>query len=357
MKKKIDFDKLKTISLYILAGCAILALVFVGTLDKKDSDTTLSISPNSSDFQVSTDQVSEMYVVADLSSALNLASAESTAYNYVTTKSMYDSGQASTGKIDKTPVIDVGHSGHIFPYTVNPGDTMDSIAQKYGLTTDQIRWSNGLKNKNISVGDTLYLVTGFAGIVYKVKSGDTFETIASKYGSTAEEIKIYNQLDDGLKEGELIAIKNGTLPEKERPEYVPPVVTYTYSYTSYGSVGSRQNMTIVMEGFGAYGGYGWGQCTSWAWYNRQDLPRNLGNAYSWAANAAAAGFPVDHNPQAGDVFQHGGGWYGHVGYVESINGDGSIVVTEANYAYHVGRITRATVDAGTARTFSYIHRK
>ncbi|MCQ2049460.1 MAG: LysM peptidoglycan-binding domain-containing protein [Candidatus Saccharibacteria bacterium] len=356
MKKKIDFDKLKTISLYVLAGCAILALVFVGTLDKKDSDTTLSISPNSSDFQVSTDQVSEMYVVADLSSALNLASAESAAYNYVTTKSMYDSGQASTGKIDKTPVIDVGHSGHVTPYIVEAGDTMDSIAQKYGLTTDQIRWSNGLKNKNISVGDTLYLVTGgFAGIVYKVKSGDTFETIASKYGSTAEEIKIYNQLDDGLKEGELIAIKNGTLPEKERPEYVAPV--YTYSYTTYGSVGSRQNMTIVMDSFGAYGGYGWGQCTSWAWYNRQDLPRNLGNAYSWAANAANQGFPVDHNPRPGDVFQHGGGWYGHVGYVESVNQDGSIVVTEANYAYHVGRITRATVDAGTARTFNFIHRK
>lgn len=355
MKKKIDFDKLKTISLYILASAMILALVFVGTIDKRNSETTLSINPNSSDFQVSTDQVSEMYVVADLSSALNLASAESTAYNYIATKSMYDSGQSSTGKIEKNPVIDVGHSGHISPYTVNPGDTMDSIAQKYGLTTDQIRWSNGLKNKNISVGDTLYLVTGFAGIVYKVKSGDTFETIASKYGSTAEEIKIYNQLDDGLKEGELIAIKNGTLPEKERPEYVAPVVVYTY--TTSGGVASRINMEVVQYGFGSYGGYGWGQCTSWAWFKRQDLPRNLGNAYSWATNAANQGFPVDHNPQPGDVFQYYISPWGHVGYVESVNTDGSIVVTESNYNWNVGRITRATVPASAAKNFNYIHRK
>ena len=357
MKKKINFDKLKIISLYILASVAILAIVFVGTLDKRDDATTLSIGSSSSDFQVSTDQVSEMYIVADLSSALNLASAESTAYNYVATKSMYDSGQASTGKIEKTQVIDTaGLSQGVETYIVGDGETMDSIAAKFGLSTDQIRWSNGLKNKNISTGDTLYLTKNISGIVYTVKANETIESIAAKYGSTAERIKHLNNLElTGVSEGMKIAIEGGNLPEKERPEYVAPV--YTYTYTTYGSVGSRQNMTIVMEGFGAYGGYGWGQCTSWAWYNRQDLPGSLGNAYSWASNAAAHGFPVDHNPQPGDVFQHGGGWYGHVGYVESVNPDGSIVVTEANYAYHVGRITRATVDAGTARTFNFIHRK
>lgn len=357
MKKKIDFDKLKLVSLYILAGAAILALVFVGTLDKRDNETTLSISPNSSDFQVSTDQVSEMYVVADLSSALNLASAESAAYNYVATKSMYDSGQASTGKLEKTYKIDTaGLSQGVDTYIVVEGDTMDSIAYRFGLTTDQIRWSNKLKTKDISVGDTLYLTKNVSGIVYTVKADDSIESIAEKYGSTAERIKHLNNLElTGVSEGMKIAIEGGSLPEKERPEYVAPV--YTYSYTTYGSVGSRQNMTIVMEGFGAYGGYGWGQCTSWAWYNRQDLPTNLGNAYSWAANAAAQGFPVDHYPQPGDAFQHGGGWYGHVGYVEDVNADGSIVVTEANYAYHAGRITRATVDANTARTFNFIHRK
>lgn len=35
-----------------------------------------------------------------------------------------------------------------------------------------------------------------------------------------------------------------------------------------------------------------------------------------------------------DVFQTSGGWggYGHVGYVESVNADGSITVSEMNYA-------------------------
>jgi hypothetical protein len=40
----------------------------------------------------------------------------------------------------------------------------------------------------------------------------------------------------------------------------------------------------------------------------------------------ASGFAVDKNPQAGDVFQTSGGWggYGHVGYVERVNEDGSV---------------------------------
>ena len=31
---------------------------------------------------------------------------------------------------------------------------------------------------------------------------------------------------------------------------------------------------------------------------------------------------VDHNPTAGAIFQSDSGWYGHVGYVESVNADG-----------------------------------
>lgn len=367
MKKKLNIKKAIPTLSYILAGAVILAVVFFGTMDKTNTNSTLSlnaVSPEKS--KISVDQISELYVVADLSNALNLASAEDVAYNYVTTTTIYNIGQSSadgsTGGIDKPSIIDTSKfSTGVMTYTVQEGDTMDSIAAKFGLTTDQIRWSNKLKKvTDISAGDTLYLTKNISGIVYTVKEDDTLESIASTYGSTVEMIKHMNDLENSeLSEGMRIAIEGGTLPEKERPEYVAPVVyqPVTYSYTTYGGSGSRLTMEVIMTNFGAYGGYVWGQCTSYAWYMRQDLPRNLGNASSWAYNAAAAGFPVDHNPQPGDIFQTGAGWYGHVGYVEAVNPDGTIVISEANYNYYAGRITRSLVSASTAASFNYIHRK
>src|SRR5450759_42720 len=38
-------------------------------------------------------------------------------------------------------------------YTVQRGDTVSIIAQKFGVSADTIRWANDLSNDNISVGD------------------------------------------------------------------------------------------------------------------------------------------------------------------------------------------------------------
>jgi len=47
-------------------------------------------------------------------------------------------------------------------YTVQKGDTVSTIAQKFGISADTIRWANNLSNDDISVGDTLPIlpVTG-----------------------------------------------------------------------------------------------------------------------------------------------------------------------------------------------------
>ena len=361
MKKKIDFQKLRTISLYLLSGAAIVALIFAGALNKTHSSNVDLTSLDIHDTQISTDQLSELYVVADLSDALNLASAEDVAYNYVATSSLYNIGQTSigTGKLEKNITTDTSNfSRGVISYVVSAGETMESIANKFGLTTDQIRWSNKLKTTAISEGDTLYLTKNISGIVYTVKAGDTLESIAEKYGSTAENIKHLNDIEiSGVSEGMRIAIEGGTLPEKERPEYVPPAPVTTYYYTTSGGGASRLTLTVINSSLWISGPYVSGQCTSYAWYMRQDLPGTLGNAAAWAANARAAGFPVDNNPQPGDIFQSASGWYGHVGYVVAVNGDGTILIREMNYNYRAGVVTESLISAATARGFNYIHHK
>jgi surface antigen len=58
----------------------------------------------------------------------------------------------------------------------------------------------------------------------------------------------------------------------------------------------------------------------------------VGNANQWDDNARSAGIPVDGNPRPGDVAISNSGFYGHAMYVESVNGDGSINISQYNAA-------------------------
>lgn len=68
-----------------------------------------------------------------------------------------------------------------------------------------------------------------------------------------------------------------------------------------------------------------------------------GNANQWDDNARAAGIPVDRTPRIGDVAIWNGGYYGHAMYVESINADGTITVSQYN-ADGQGNYSVATVN-------------
>lgn len=371
-KENNSFDSrtLKGIIPYVLTGFLTLLIVFLGSLDKKNTTANVSLDAFvGNEDSTSVDQISELYVVADLSDTLGLASASDVASNYVIATAMYNSGQTSASKLEKPSITDVDTRAWVIEYTVQEGETMDDIAAKFKISTDQIRWSNGLKTTELAAGKVLYLPKE-PGIVYTVKSDDTVESIVEKYGSTVEEITIFNDLDTKpLAEGQRIFIKDGSLPEKERPEYVAPTPrrqtytssnrnTITYSYTYLGDTSERLGIEVI--GYNYYGG---GQCVGYAtWYrnvsglsNLRPVSASWGNARNWAAAARAAGFVVNNTPEVNAVFQTPAGVYGHVGVVVGINADGSIVVQEANYNYRVGRITRATIPASAVGNFNYIH--
>lgn len=361
-KRKSDSKKRFSGSLpYILVGAATLALVFAGSIDKHNSTTNLSLDAFAeNNYRVSVDQLSELYVVADLSDALGLASAADVATNYVITTSMYEVGQTSaSGKLEKPNITNVAASRGVIEHIVAEGESMESIAARYGVSTDNIRWSNGLKTTSVAVGDLLY-IPSVSGIVYTVKSGDTAESIAKKYGSSAAEIIALNDLEvSGLGEGMRIVIRGGSLPETERPEYIEPAPSYQNYYTYLGSNAGRLNMEVIGYFYNLGGPYAAGQCTQWAWQKWKELgrevPSNWGNAYSWGTMAAAMGYRVDHIPEAGAIFQSSSGWYGHVGFVEAVNPDGSIVASEMNYGYQPFRAIRSTIPAASAATLWYIH--
>ena len=111
------------------------------------------------------------------------------------------------------------------------------------------------------------------------------------------------------------------------------------------------------------------ECVSyagWKAYEAYGLVLAWGNAYNWDNRARAAGYAVDSTPEAGSIGQLDSGPYGHVFWVESVNADGSISVTEYNNSYatylysgssHFGDFGARTISAAEVSYYNYIHLK
>jgi len=77
-------------------------------------------------------------------------------------------------------------------------------------------------------------------------------------------------------------------------------------------------------------GYYVGQCTGFV-ASKRHVPAGWGNATDWKYNAINAGWTVSNTPIAGAI-----AWkYGHVAYVESVNGD-TVTISEQNYDWNSG---------------------
>lgn len=91
-----------------------------------------------------------------------------------------------------------------------------------------------------------------------------------------------------------------------------------------------------------------GQCTWYVKSKRPDLPNRLGNGGQWVKNAAARGFSTGKTPRVGAVAEQPG----HVAYVEAVNANGTVKISEMNYNGGVGVVHERTV---AASKFTYIY--
>ncbi len=194
-------------------------------------------------------------------------------------------------------------------YTVVAGDTVPSIAAKFGVTSDTIRWSNGLSGDTVRPGTSL-VISPIDGIVYVVKDGDTIDSIAARYSVNRDQFVAFNDLEDGkLKVDSKVVLPDGK----------PPVVAGRTSRTAtnYGSTPTR----LLWSGGG---GYDPGWCT---WYAaaKGGAPGGWGNANTWHRYAPLSGWTVSTTPRVGAIAQSTAGWAGHVGIVEAVSEDGSMI--------------------------------
>lgn len=186
---------------------------------------------------------------------------------------------------------DIKTLADIQEYTTVQGDSVGKLAQKFGITSDSIMWSNDLTNNTLPVGMKL-LIPPMNGIIYTVRAGDTAERIANTFRLPASVVISFNDTEvSGLKVGMRIFLPNATNP------------TPRFSFLArYGN-----------------NGYDYGYCTYYA-AAKVGAPGGWGHAKTWAENAARTpGWYVDRTPTVGSIAQTRNlSFWGHVAVVEQV---------------------------------------
>lgn len=85
-------------------------------------------------------------------------------------------------------------------YIVQPGDTLWSLARRYGTSVDAIKIANGLTSDQIQIGQILNIPISQTEsyLEYTVQPGDTLWAIAKKYNTTVRAIQSLNNLNGTL---------------------------------------------------------------------------------------------------------------------------------------------------------------
>lgn len=120
--------------------------------------------------------------------------------------------------LETTTSVSVKPRDSVVTYIVQPGDTISSIANKFDVSIDTIRWQNDLKSIDaIKPGDTVE-VPPMTGMVHKVKRGETIYSIAKKYDVSAQQIinwpfnSYANDETFELAAGQVLIVPDGVKP-------------------------------------------------------------------------------------------------------------------------------------------------
>ena len=130
------------------------------------------------------------------------------------------------------------------PIMIQPNDTLDSLAQIYGSTSDTLQKSNCLLNHELIANSILYVPpqpistrkpcgAPFGWNTYSVRAGDTLYGISLLYRVTWQELMQANCLDTSyIKTGQLLRVPNVQISTVVPAPTVTPIVAATETLES-----------------------------------------------------------------------------------------------------------------------------
>jgi LysM repeat protein len=130
-------------------------------------------------------------------------------------------------------------------HIVQRGDTLYNIARRYGVTVQALRSYNNLRSDTIYIGQRLLIPGGGPGpvepAIHVVQRGDTLYSIARRYGTTVDAIKRANRLpSDRIYVGQRL-----TIPVNGPPPSQPPVTHVVAQGETLYSIARRYGTTVA----------------------------------------------------------------------------------------------------------------
>ncbi len=124
-------------------------------------------------------------------------------------------------------------------YKVRAGDTLTGIANKFDVSMMTVWWANDLKSKDdLHIGQTL-MIPPVTGLVVTVTAQDTLESIANRFGVDANDILTENGIEDpNLVVGQVLVIPGGAGKGIATPKPKPIIKTTTSRPRSTGGTSS-----------------------------------------------------------------------------------------------------------------------
>jgi len=251
-------------------------------------------------------------------------------------------------------------------YTTQAGDTLQSIAAAFGVSADSILWSNpSLTSNTLKPGWNL-IIPPVNGVAVIAGNNDTLPDLAARYNplryssdKTARDnsaaqlldaIISYNGLDsaEDINPGDFLIIPGGVVA-------TPPAAPKPPKTKSSNSApnNSTNDVTSISSGYDDVNHlFPRGYCT---YYVATQMKITFGgNAKNWLANAKASGYVTGKEAAPRSAVVMSISRYGHVAYVNSVNDDGTITISEMNYD-HYNRVDTRTISVNDSSIRGYIY--
>lgn len=115
------------------------------------------------------------------------------------------------------------HAPPIQTYAVQPGDTLATIARKFGLDAQTLLWANDMPNPDVlPVGAQLTVPPG-NGVLHRVRAGETLAQLANYFGADLQQIIAWNGLEPPytIQVGQQLFLPGGKVPAPPPPSPPP----------------------------------------------------------------------------------------------------------------------------------------
>lgn len=252
----------------------------------------------------------------------------------------FPNGPLIQGAQDPHTSISEKPRSEIIEYEVQGGDTLSSIASKFGISTDTIKWANDLTRDAIKPGQTLKILP-VSGVAYTVKSGDTLESVAKKFSAEQQPILDFpfNDIPDdlSLKVGQLLIIPDGSPPEIKAPKPKPQP-----QYLAQGP----QSPAFSAPGGGQFIWPAGGSLTQYfSWYHPGiDIANRAGPgiAASDGGTVMVAGWPDSNGYGNRVVIDHGNGYTSLYAHLSNIYVSAGQTVSRGQLIGQMGSTGRST---------------